>query len=121
MKRLSLIVLVLSFTFTLPTMAVDKEGQYISIDDYSCGQWVEDSKKEGGWGETVLRNWIKGFITAYNLQTPDVYNILGSTDMKSIYLWMNKYCHENPLGTLVAGMSKLTKELWPNRKRTKDD
>jgi len=47
-------------------------------------------------------------------------NILGNTDKESVYLWIDKYCHENPLKNLAHGMAILTDELWPNRKRTAD-
>ena len=120
MKTLSLIVLVLSFTFAATVTAKDKDGHYSTQGDRSCGEWVED-RKEGGWDEVADFTWIVGYITAYNRQTPDVYQILGSTDTVSVYLWMDKYCHENPLSSLGVGMNILTLELWPNRKRTKHD
>jgi len=120
MKRLSLIVLVLSFTFAAPATAADKDGNYVLIGRISCGDWVKDRKEES-WALTANSSWLSGYITAYNIRTPDVYNILGSTDMESVRLWMDKYCQENPLSKLVDGMSVLTNELWPNRKRTVDD
>jgi len=120
MKTLSLIVLVLSFTFAAPATARDKDGMYWVQGTISCGHWVEHSKK-GSWEEVADTNWIVGYITAYNRQTPDVFNIMGDTDKASVYLWMDKYCQENPLNNLVDGMELLTYKLWPNRKRTKDD
>jgi len=120
MKRLSLIVLVLSFAFAAPATAADKDGYSATQGNVSCGTWVKD-RKEDGWQYVANINWIVGYITAYNRQVPDVYQILGSTDMASVYLWMDKYCQENPLGTLPKGMQLLTNELWPNRKRTQDD
>ena len=120
MKTLSLIVLVLSFTFAAPATAADKDGHWASQGDVSCGRWVKD-RKEHGWQYIANIHWIVGHITAYNKQTPDVYDILGSTDVQSVYLWMDKYCQENPLSNLSIGMIVLTNELWPNRKRTADD
>jgi len=120
MKRLSLVVLVLSFTFAAPVTALDKDGYYWFQGTMSCGNWVKD-RKEDSWNHIVDMSWISGYITAYNMQTPDVHNILGSTDLESVYLWIDKYCQENPLSKLAVGMEILTAELWPNRKRTKDD
>ncbi|MCH8079978.1 MAG: hypothetical protein IIA06_09430 [Proteobacteria bacterium] len=93
---------------------------YSAQGNVSCGNWVKDRKKDS-WQRIANINWIVGYITAYNKQTPDVLSILGSTDMESVYLWMDKYCQENPLSNLGIGMDVLTKELWPNRKRTKGD
>jgi len=120
MKTLSLIVLVLSFTFTTPAIAADKDDRYISQGSRSCGQWVE-LRKEDGWDNLVVESWIAGYITAFNIQTPDVFNILGNTDIASVFLWMDKYCPENPLSSVTAGMRALTDELWPKRQRTEND
>jgi len=120
MKTLSLIVLVLSFAITTPVTAADKDDHYWTQGTIPCGQWVKGRKKEGVAHISSIF-WIAGYITAYNLHKPDVYNILGSTDTESVYLWMDKYCQENPLNSLAVGMRVLTKELWPNRKRTADD
>jgi len=120
MKTLSLIVLVLSFAITTPATAKDKDGLYWILGARSCGEWVKD-RKEGGWIETANMAWIVGYISAYNQQTPDVFNILGSTGLEGIYFWMDKYCQENPLDGVSYGMDVLVIELWPNRKRTADD
>ena len=88
--------------------------------EYSCGEWVK-YRKEGGCINGMQQRWIGGYITAYNLQTFDVLDIMASTDPESVFLWMDKYCQENPLSSLAVGMRVLTKELWPNRKRTADD
>ena len=117
MKTLSLIVLVLSFAITTPA---DKDGFFGSYDHYSCGEWVK-YRAEGGFRENAGKWWIVGYLTDYNRETPDVIDILGNTDKESVYLWMDKYCQENPLRDLDNGMRVLTEELWPNRKRTKDD
>ncbi len=103
MKRLCLIVLVLSFTFTTPGMAMDNDDSYNIMGAISCGDW---SKSRGGAEDmrrAVYYNWIFGYVTAFNRRTPDVYGILGSTDNESVYLWMDKYCHENPLNNLAGG------------------
>jgi len=120
MKTLSLIVLVLGFTFTTPATAADKDGQYSTQASASCGQWAK-YREEGGWRYTATQGWIMGYISAYNEKKSDVYDILGKNDPDSIWLWMNKYCQENPLSDVPEGMMILTDELWPNRKRTKDD
>jgi len=120
MKTLSLIVLVLSFAFATPIIARDNYNDYLAQGDKSCGQWV-NFRNEGGFELAYSFGWIAGYISAYNRQKLGVYNILGSTDIDSVLLWMDKYCRENPLSNLATGMDVLTNELWPNRKRTKND
>jgi len=120
MKTLSLIVLVLSFTFAAPATAADKDGRYSAQGKSSCGEWVKN-RSVGKWPALTMETWISGFITAYNIYVSDVHSIIGNTDKESVHLWMDKYCQENPLSNLSYGMELLTIELWPNRKRTKDD
>jgi len=119
-KTLSLIVLVLSFAITTPVIAADKDSMYATQGPISCGIWVKDRQKDG-WAFASDALWIAGYITAYNSQTPDVFDILNKTDMESVFLWMDKFCQENPLNKMAQGMEVLTNELWPNRKRTADD
>jgi len=121
MKRLSLIVLVICFAITTPATAAEKDGKYSAQGARTCGIWIRDHKEKDGWPPIVIETWITGYIAAYNTYNPDVYNILGSTDMQSVYLWMDKYCQENPLSNIAHGMIVLTNELWPNRKRTKGE
>jgi len=120
MKRLSLIVLVLSFTFAAPVTAYTVKGEYKAVGTITCGLWFK-YRAQGGWMENAVIGYISGYITAYNFKTPDVHNIMGSTDIESVYLWMDKYCQENPLSMLSDGMEELTYELWPNRERTAGD
>jgi len=120
MKTLSLIVLVLSFAITTPLTAADKDKKFWVQGPVSCGGWIS-ARKEDGIMATAYEFWIIGYITAFNAQQPDVYNILGSTDIDSIEYWMDKYCRENPISYVHSGMQVLTIELWPNRKRTEDD
>jgi len=120
MKRLSLIVLVLCFTFAAPVTATDKDKKFWVQGPVSCGEWIS-ARKEDRIMVAAFEFWIIGYITAFNAQKPDVYNIMGSTDTRSVYLWMDKYCRENPISYVHSGMQVLTVELWPNRKRTADD
>jgi len=112
-------MLVLCFTFAAPVTA-DKNGVASIQGAASCGNWVK-FRKEGSWEAIIYKAWIAGYISAFNTQTSDVYSILGSTDLESALLWMDKYCQENPLNDSADGMIVLTNELWPNRKRPEHD
>jgi len=120
MKRLSLILLVLSFTITTPVTAADKDGMYMSRGDISCGEWSDD-RKNGGQSEITAKAWILGYISAYNAQTTDVYDITSGIDVGSISLSMDKFCRVFPLSYLSDGVQVLIESLWPNRQRTTDD
>ncbi|MCK5499274.1 MAG: hypothetical protein KAI77_08735 [Gammaproteobacteria bacterium] len=120
MKTISLIILVLSVTITMPVTASDKDGMYMSRGDISCGEWSDD-RKNGGSSETTATSWILGYISAYNAQTPDVYDITSGIEVGSISLSMDKFCRVFPLSHLSDGVQVLIESLWPNRQRTADD
>lgn len=86
----------------------------------SCGQYVA-ARNEGRRGEYRKQNihvsWIAGYLTAYNRQTPDTYDIRGQTDMSAMLLWLENYCKQNPLTAFAQTVERLTDELHPKRIR----
>lgn len=54
MKKLSLIVLVLSFTFAAPVMAYDAERAYSIQALISCGMWADGRKEVGSEYSTYI-------------------------------------------------------------------
>ena len=86
----------------------------------SCGQYVT-ARDEGRRGEYRDHNlhftWILGYITAYNYQAPDTYDVRGQTDTSGILLWLENYCKQTPLTDFAVAMELLTDELYPNRIR----
>lgn len=120
MKTISLIIFVISITITIPVAASDKDGMYMSRGDISCSEWSDD-RKNGGSSETTAKAWILGYISAYNAQTPDVYDITSGIDVDRISLSMDKFCRMFPLSHLSDGVQVFIESLWPNRQRTAND
>jgi hypothetical protein len=111
--RKALCVLVIA---AMPAWSADKDGSYL-YSGPTCGQFVAAegvNKFHWGW-------WMNGYLTAYNALTPDTVSILGSSDLQSAQLWMEKWCRANPLRTATEGMLELTTELYPRRYRNKRD
>ena len=105
-------LLLLSLAISMPVMASDKDDFSVAKWAPSCGEWVE--ARNNNQAETY-KYWFAGYISAYNVKVSTVFNILGTTDMKSAFLWLDQYCLKEPLGSLVSGAISLTTELWPNR------
>ena len=110
--------LVCLLAFSAPGYSDDVNRDFYGYGSLSCGIWHEIRQN---WKTKTNANafgaafWISGYITAYNTMTPDTWDILGNTDMDSVYLWIDKFCQENPLGHLASAMQDLTDELYPNR------
>ena len=82
----------------------------------SCGTWTA-AKEEDTYARRVFRSWALGYITAYNYQAPDTYDVRGQTDTSGILLWLENYCKQTPLTDFAQAMELLTDELHPKRIR----
>ena len=79
-------------------------------------------KKEDKTDETEnfdkYRNYIKGYITAYNIFTEDTYSITGVMKEKDVIVWLNDYCKENPMSSLETALTNFTFEVYDKRMKT---
>ncbi|MCZ6732537.1 MAG: hypothetical protein O7B27_08315 [Gammaproteobacteria bacterium] len=119
-------IFVLAMSLFLPATvnAADIDGLYSTSYSEgkigSCGTYVA-ARDEGRRGKLYEENnhigWAFGYLTAYNLLTPDTYDIIGQTDLSAILLWLENYCKRNPLARFAEAMVLLTDELHPERIR----
>jgi hypothetical protein len=68
----------------------------------SCGVWAKDR----GVHEKA---WLVGYLSGVAMVTNR--NFVEGTDSNSMYLWMDKYCRENPLKDMADGAYALYQEL----------
>lgn len=129
MKKLLLLLLLL---MPAGAWASDKDGYTAVVSGRSCGEFIEfrqkleepnadlsDTASVMDYSHTL--GWIAGYLSAFNWQTPDTYQILGNSDFKSAVLWLEKYCRANPSNDISRGMRALTIELYPRRHKTKKE
>lgn len=114
MKRPIIAVLLLA---SCSAWGGDSEGRY-SGRGIGCGEFIQDVRNNR---TLQCSAWFAGYITAFNRQTADTYNILAGTDLPGVRLWMENYCKQNPLKDIDDGMRQLTSELYPRRHRTARD
>ncbi len=120
-------IFVLAMFFLPATVnAADIDGAYnVTFGEEkmgSCGQYVtaRDEERRGKYRKINTHiTWIFGYLTAYNRQTPDTYDIKGQTDTEAMLLWLENYCKKNPLDDFADAMELLTDELHPKRIRKK--
>jgi hypothetical protein len=99
--------------------SADHNGHYWAGDDLACGIYVEVRKDPKNVTNTMMSSWVMGYVTAFNKQTPETYDIMGNTSTDKLMLRLEKYCDANPLNTVSQGMDVLTQELHPQRMKTK--
>lgn len=96
-----------AFAFSQAVLASDAKTIMVLVDN-SCGNWVEARQKN----RNSIQLWYLGFISGINFHAKD--DLLSEVNAASAYLWMDKYCRENPLKTVVQGSVKLLDELKTN-------
>jgi hypothetical protein len=65
--------------------------------------------------QNIYANWLTGFLTAYNMQTPDTYDVAASTDVPWMMLWLENHCRKQPLESFDDAVITLVIELMPER------
>jgi hypothetical protein len=68
----------------------------------SCGVWARDR-------DATDKSWLTGFMSGIAFSTN--VDALRGTEPDSWYLWMDKYCRENPLKDIADGAEELFREL----------
>ncbi len=102
------------------TMAADTDGAYGSLRPESCREFRRVIASDERTPSLMnIRGWIAGYITAYNRQTPDTYDILGVTEFDAALRFIDGYCKAHPLDNLTAAMEALTEDLYAKRHRTR--
>ena len=117
MKRIVLAMMLCAAA--MPAMAADNDGAYWSQRPDSCRDFRRVQAKEERTPEFMnMLGWIAGYVTAFNRQTPDTYDVLGVTDFEAALRAIDSYCKAHPLDNLTKAMESLTEDLYPKRHRT---
>ena len=104
--------------------SVDKNGGYTTLikrEESGCSTFVaaRDDARRGDYGrENKYLAWLSGYITAYNAEVSDTYDIMGAKDMPSLLLWLENECRQNPLEEFTKATEHLMIWLYPDRTRS---
>jgi hypothetical protein len=122
MKRVLFVVVVCAAALcgvTPAVIAADADGAYFSLRSESCREFRRVQTDERTPALMNIRGWIAGYITAFNRQTPDTYDVLGITEFDAALRFIDGYCKAHPLDNLATAMEALTENLYPARHRTR--
>ena len=114
--------------YPLGGLASDHNGRYrnfIPEGFDSCREFVtavDDCQRNHCAKISLYKVWSAGYLTSYNLLTPDTFDIAGgreadSTDRSTI-IWLENYCKHHPAQTYTEAIKRLTTELYPERIKT---
>ncbi len=114
--RFSVVLYCATLACSATCLASDKQKFYAAHDE-TCKQYLIDRSASA----TTLPHvaWVSGYITAYNRQTPDTYDIANGRKSSDFIPWLDRWCQSNPNQSLAGGMKSLTSEIAASRRRSK--
>jgi hypothetical protein len=92
----------------LMSLPAGAQDQGIWITGVNCGDWVQQRTARASDGEWYLVGLIDGIAlgTHTEIWRAGGIRITG----EQVFLWMDKYCRENPLSTVITGAFRLHEE-----------
>ncbi len=82
-------------------------SQYLTIKGISnCGTWIE--ARSPNVNSTALEHYAQGFLNGMVVKSKfDFWQKPYPITLKQSFLWIDKYCRENPLKDPIQGMIQL--------------
>ena len=103
-------VLILSLSLQpLMTMAMDKNGDYAvwGMGRKSCYSY-DQARASGDYGP--YKDYLMGYLTAYNVMTEDTYLISGKMNLEEILEWMDDYCESRQMNSFELALADFIRE-----------
>ncbi|MDH5394035.1 MAG: hypothetical protein OEY11_12675 [Gammaproteobacteria bacterium] len=75
------------------------------------------ARSAGGERELQMRQWLAGYVTAFNLIVKDTYDIFGSTDYDGMIEWLDDRCNKYPRANLSNTVARFTEITFSYRKQ----
>jgi hypothetical protein len=68
--------------------------------------------------QNQFNQWLDGYLTAYDMFTPDTFDIAAGKDIETLDVWLENYCKQHPYNLFNKAVESLTFELYPTRQKT---
>ena len=78
----------------------------------SCFSYINARKSDD---DSFYSNYLMGYLTAYNAQTPNTYRISGDKNMADILTWLDDYCEEKQVLGFDQAVGEFIIEHYPKR------
>lgn len=112
------IIALASVLFICAAVAQPRGVQVRGVGNASCGEYLHDRSNLNKAQDAIYASWIWGYIAGFNLEVrrptsselPDGYSTLA---------YLDKYCRDHPLESVIAGGSALIRDLGGERNSRK--
>ena len=105
------LLIAIAVTTSLPAHAQSTTTTALfSYKDISCGAWMKSAESESARAQ--YSSWFRGFVSGYNYGNPSRQVALSNMpDDKTLFLFIDKHCLDNPLHAFVTAAFALVREL----------
>ena len=128
-KKVKRLILAAALLLPIGCWAADQDGYFRpyfmtskGINYARCKDFVIASNlaRQGHFSaQNQFNQWLDGFLTAYDMYTPDTYDIGYGKDIETMDIWLENYCAKHPDSFFNNAVESLIFELYPNRAQTK--
>ena len=94
--------------------AADADGNYAvwGMGSKSCFAYKQDTAQDG---KDAFREFVMGYLTAYNAVAQDTYRIEGSMSIDAIMAWLADYCEAKQMHSFEQALTDFTVEHTSSR------
>ena len=117
MKRRTICLLVLLAIWPTLCQALPNErGQFarLGVGNLECGLWTQ-ARQSGDvfavWWKTLILGWVQGFLTAYNVYGPHMFDVTSGAAADAVAEWTDNYCVQHPHDNIADAAEALIGEL----------
>jgi len=117
-KVTGLVLLLLSMTQSVQARDYKEQFATYGAGEFSCATYSK-ARKAGDEQENQIRQWLAGYVSAFNLIIGNTYDIFGSTDFEGMITWLDDRCVKYPKANLTNTVARFTEVVYPYRKEVK--
>ena len=109
-----IIVTMLIIGLSLQARAVDQAGNYAiwGKGQKSCFRYL---KERAASEDREYRQYLMGYLTAYNAVTPETYSISRDMNLDDILAWLDDYCDSNQMHSLEQSLMEFIVDHYEQR------
>ena len=113
MKHLGSILFLLT-VIPIQAQAIDNNGDFAiwGIGSKSCHSYNISRNTDE---ERRYKDYIMGYLTAFNVQMPDTYRVAGQMNLDDILAWLDDYCDLKPIFAFEQSLEDFITENYDKR------
>jgi hypothetical protein len=106
------IVATLTLLFTATTYAQGVRVQ--GVGNMSCGEYLQTRSRPSVAQDAIFASWVWGYMAGFNMESKQPTS-RSTPDQASTLAYVDKYCRDNPLESVIGATNALILDLGGKR------